>query len=104
MQFRGEQDHIKCLYFATMDWKEENHSLQKEFVFRDFIAAMAFMINSAMYIEQINHHPEWTNVYNKVSVTLRTHSAGNTVTEKDRELARILDGVYAEIQAKADSA
>lgn len=77
-----------------MDWKEENNSLQKTFVFKDFADAMAWMVKSAIYIEKMNHHPEWSNVYNRVSVTLRTHDAGNTVTDKDRKLAEKLDQAF----------
>ncbi len=52
-----------------------------------------WMVRASAAIEALNHHPEWTNVYNKVKVVLRTHDAGNTVTDKDRELAALLDGV-----------
>lgn len=81
-------------------WKEENNTLERTYTFKTFVAAIAFMVNAAMYIDQMDHHPEWTNVYNKVSVKLQTHSAGNTITEKDRELAKVLDKVYEEVMAK----
>lgn len=81
-------------------WKEENNALTRTYEFKTFVAAIAFMVNAAMYIDQLDHHPEWTNVYNKVSVKLQTHSAGNKITEKDRELAEVLDKVYAEVMAK----
>lgn len=51
------------------------------------------MIKASFAIEKLNHHPEWTNVYNKVHVVLTTHDAGNTITEKDRKLAIVLDGI-----------
>ena len=73
------------------NWKEENNSLNKTFTFKNFAEAMAWMVRASYAIEKLNHHPEWTNVYNKVTVKLTTHDAGNTVTEKDRELAKILD-------------
>lgn len=76
-----------------MDWKEENNKLTKTFEFKDFAAAMAWMVKASYAIEKLNHHPEWTNVYNRVQVSLCTHSAGNTVTDKDRELAKVLDAV-----------
>jgi 4a-hydroxytetrahydrobiopterin dehydratase len=47
-------------------------------------------------IDQLNHHPEWTNVYNRLEVRLRTHDAGNRVTEKDKQLAVLLDQKYQE--------
>jgi 4a-hydroxytetrahydrobiopterin dehydratase len=75
------------------NWKEESTSLTKTFVFADFGAAIAWMVKAGFAIEKMNHHPEWTNIYNKVIVTLTTHDAGNTVTEKDRKLAEILDAL-----------
>lgn len=75
------------------NWKEENNALHKTFVFKNFAEAMGWMVKAGYAIEQLNHHPEWTNVYNRVMVKLTTHDAGNTVTEKDRELAALLDTV-----------
>jgi 4a-hydroxytetrahydrobiopterin dehydratase len=75
------------------NWKEENNKLTKTFVFKSFADAIAWMVKASFVIEKIDHHPEWTNVYNKVHVTLTTHDAGNTVTEKDRELTVILDSL-----------
>jgi len=49
------------------------------------------MVKAAFIIEKMNHHPEWSNVYNKVHVVLRSHDAGNIVTDRDRELAKALD-------------
>ena len=74
-----------------INWKEENHKLSKTFSFKTFGEAMAWMVKASFEIEKINHHPEWTNVYNKVHVSLTTHDAGNTITEKDKQLAEILD-------------
>lgn len=76
-----------------MEWLEKDNSLQKTFVFNDFKDAIAWMVRAAFAIEKLNHHPEWYNVYNKVHVVLRTHDAGNTVTDKDRELAKLLDNI-----------
>lgn len=81
-------------------WKEEDNALHRTYTFKTFVAAIAFMVNAAMYIDQMDHHPEWTNVYDKVIVKLQTHSAGKKVTEKDRELAKVLDRVYEEVMAK----
>ncbi len=74
-----------------MNWKEENNQLTRSFKFKDFIEAWAFMTKVAMTAEKMNHHPEWSNVYNKVEITLTTHDKGNTVTDKDRELAKKID-------------
>lgn len=76
------------------NWIEENHKLTKTFVFKSFADAIAWMVKASFAIEKLNHHPEWTNVYNKVHVSLTTHDAGNTVTDKDRELAQVLDNLY----------
>lgn len=73
------------------NWKEENNSLKRKFKFKDFIEAWSFMTKVAMTAEKMNHHPEWSNVYNKVEITLTTHDKGNTITEKDRELAKKID-------------
>ncbi len=72
-------------------WKEENNALQRTFTFKDFSEAFAFMARVALLAEKHDHHPYWTNVYNKVEITLNTHSAGNVVTEKDRKLAEAID-------------
>jgi 4a-hydroxytetrahydrobiopterin dehydratase len=76
-------------------WEEKNNSLVREFIFKDFKEAFAFMITVAKIINEMDHHPEWSNVYNKVKITLSTHEAGNTVTQKDRDLADKIDEVYA---------
>jgi 4a-hydroxytetrahydrobiopterin dehydratase len=76
-----------------MEWKEINNTLVKEFKFVDFIQAMVWMNKAAIIIEDLNHHPTWTNTYNSVQVVLTTHDAGNTVTEKDRQLAVALDAL-----------
>jgi 4a-hydroxytetrahydrobiopterin dehydratase len=73
------------------NWKEENNKLSKTFSFKTFGEAMAWMVKASYEIEKLNHHPEWSNVYNKVHVSLTTHDAGNTITEKDQQLAEILD-------------
>jgi len=72
-------------------WSEENNKLKKVFEFKNFIEAFSFMTKVALVAEKMNHHPNWTNVYNKVEICLCTHDAGNTVTEKDRKLAKEID-------------
>jgi len=62
-----------------MNWIEKNNKLCKTFEFADFTEAMAWMAKAALSIEELNHHPEWCNVYNKVTVYLTTHDVGNTV-------------------------
>lgn len=72
-------------------WNEENNQLSRNFEFKNFIEAFAFMSKVALVAEKMNHHPNWSNVYNKVTISLCTHDAGNTVTEKDKKLADAID-------------
>ncbi len=74
-----------------MNWKQENDKLSREFEFKNFVEAFSFLTKIAIEAEKANHHPEIYNVYNKVSISLSTHDAGNKVTEKDLKLARIID-------------
>lgn len=78
-----------------MSWTEENNSLKRTFVFKDFSEAFAFMTRVALLAEKHDHHPYWTNIWNKVEIALNTHSAGNVVTEKDRKLAKEIDKLIA---------
>ncbi len=77
-------------------WKEEDNKLKKTFQFKTFVEAFGFMTKVAMEAEKMNHHPWWANVYNRVEIELNTHDAGNTVTEKDRKLAAIIDKLSGE--------
>jgi 4a-hydroxytetrahydrobiopterin dehydratase len=72
-------------------WKEENNKLKRVFEFKDFSEAFAFMTKVALLAEKQNHHPWWSNVYNKVEIELNTHDAGDIVTEKDWTLAKAID-------------
>lgn len=74
-------------------WQEKNNSLYRKFSFKDFSEAFAFMTRVALEAEKMNHHPNWSNVWNTVEITLNTHDAGDVVTEKDRTLAKAIDGL-----------
>lgn len=74
-------------------WKEENNTLVRTFEFKDFHEAFAFMTRVAFLAEEHGHHPNWENVYNKVTIRLNTHDAGNIVTDKDRNLADAIDKI-----------
>lgn len=74
-------------------WKEENNCLRKVFKFKDFREAFAFMTHVALIAEKMDHHPNWANVYNTVTIELSTHDAGNTVTDLDRTLAKAIDAL-----------
>jgi len=71
-------------------WSIVNGKLHKEFQFTDFNQAFGFMTRASMEIEKMNHHPEWFNVYNKITVDLMTHDAGG-ITQNDLDLAKILN-------------
>ena len=73
-------------------WAIKNNKLHKEFQFDSFNQAFGFMTRAAMEIEKMNHHPEWFNVYNRITVDLTTHDAGG-ITNNDINLARILNSL-----------
>ncbi len=75
-------------------WKEENNQLKRSFEFKDFVEAFAFMTNVAFVAEKMNHHPNWFNVYNKVDITLFTHDANDSITEKDIKLSKEIDKIF----------
>lgn len=81
------------------NWKEKNDQLQATFEFVDFTTAFAFMTEVAFAVEQQQHHPNWSNVYNSVEFKLNTHDAGNKVTKKDHKLAAAIDKVYKKYQS-----
>ncbi len=74
-------------------WQQQDNTLYKKFEFSNFSQAFAFMVRVAIEAEKINHHPLWTNVWNKVEIWLSTHDAGDIVTDKDIELAKRIDAL-----------
>lgn len=74
-------------------WTEKNNKLTRTFKFTDFQEAFAFMTRVAFLAEKLNHHPNWSNIYNTVEIELTTHDEGNTITEKDRKLAEAIDKI-----------
>ncbi|PSL49039.1 4a-hydroxytetrahydrobiopterin dehydratase [Chitinophaga niastensis] len=72
-------------------WEEKNKQLYRAFEFKNFRDAFAFMTKVALLAEKMDHHPYWTNVYNKVEIYLSTHDAGNVITAKDEALATAID-------------
>ena len=75
-------------------WKTTNQSLEKTFEFATFEDAMQFMQDATPFISKTDHHPTWSNTYNRITVTLCTHDSGNQVTEKDHALATYLDELF----------
>lgn len=74
-----------------MDWVFEDNKLKKSFLFKDFIEAFGFISRVAVLAEKVNHHPTWSNTYNRVTIELTTHDQGNTVTDRDYKLAEQID-------------
>jgi len=72
-------------------WHQTDNKLHRAFEFKDFSEAFSFMTRVALLAEKNNHHPTWTNTYNKVEIWLNTHDAGDEVTDKDRDLAKGID-------------
>lgn len=90
--FRLTEEQISTELSGLQGWSVVNGKLHKDFVFDDFIEAFGFMCKAAIHIEKMNHHPEWFNVYNKISVDLVTHDAGG-ITQNDIALARTLNSL-----------
>lgn len=86
------ESEVKHNLAQLKDWKLEDKSIKKEFKFKDFTSAFGFMAQVALHAEKLNHHPDWKNVYNTVSITLNTHDAGG-LTELDFKLARLIDKI-----------
>jgi 4a-hydroxytetrahydrobiopterin dehydratase len=79
---------------APSGWTEVDgrDAIMREFKFDNFVTAFGFMTRAALWAEKWNHHPEWSNVYNRVTVVLTTHDAGG-VSELDAKLARKMDAL-----------
>lgn len=105
MKLNKIEKHVlrKCEYVQTLKlipnlkiffmWKEENNKLYRKFEFKDFSEAFAFMTRVALAAEKMDHHPKWTNEWNTVEIWLSTHDAGDIVTDKDKKLAKKIDGL-----------
>ncbi len=74
-------------------WNQLDDALVAELEFKNFVDAFAFMTDVAALAERHDHHPEWSNVYNRVTIRLTTHDAGNQITDKDRQLAKAIEGL-----------
>src|SRR5579884_2400978 len=82
-------------------WQETKHGLYKQFNFDNFKQAWAFMSRVAELAEEYQHHPRWENEWSVVQIWLITHEGGKKISERDRELARLIDEVYTGHQPKA---
>lgn len=86
------EDKIKSALLQLNNWKLLDNRIEKKFVFTDFLEAIQFINAVATIAEAMQHHPEWNNVYNKVTVTLTTHDVGG-ITQKDITLAEKMDEI-----------
>jgi 4a-hydroxytetrahydrobiopterin dehydratase len=87
-----QNEEIQQKLTSLNGWKHKDNSIQKEFVFKDFKQAISFMVKVGEKAEELNHHPNWSNVYNKVDIALSTHDAGG-ITDKDFELASEIENI-----------
>ena len=79
---------LKSALGGLPGWKFQRDALVKTFTFENFREALSFMVRAGFEAEAMNHHPAWTNVYNRVVIRLNTHDAGDKVTAKDVTLAQ----------------
>lgn len=89
---------LKSLPLWRVD-EGEREAIARSLTFADFNAAFGFMTRVALLADKVDHHPEWSNVYNRVSVLLTTHDAGG-VTQRDIDMARFIDEAAAALGGK----
>ncbi len=91
------KDELDSAVEGLPGWSVVNGKLHREYKFSDFTHAFGFMATAATAIEKMNHHPEWFNVYNKVTVDLTTHDSGG-ITQRDVKLAKLLETFASKLQ------
>ena len=85
------EDEIAAALAELPGWSVEEGRLHKQYKFGSFAQAMGWMMSAAIEADKMDHHPEWSNVYNRVTVNLMTHSLGNKISNLDVELARKME-------------
>ena len=85
------EDEIAAALAELPGWSVEEGRLYKQYKFGSFAQAMGWMMGAAIEADKMDHHPEWSNVYNRVTVNLVTHSLGNKISNLDVELARQME-------------
>ncbi|MDP4184836.1 MAG: 4a-hydroxytetrahydrobiopterin dehydratase [Bacteroidota bacterium] len=93
MEALSEQEIAKFLALHLKEWGFEKNTIKRDFKFKTFVEAFSFMTAIALVAEKMNHHPDWSNSYIKVSIVLTTHEA-NGVTQLDFDLANTIDRLY----------
>lgn len=92
-----DSDTLAALKTELVDWTlaPDGKSIERKLVFKDFKQAFSFMTRIARRADEMDHHPDWSNVYNRVDITLTTHDAGG-LTYRDVDLARFIDAIAHE--------
>jgi 4a-hydroxytetrahydrobiopterin dehydratase len=93
MKTISEEETREYLALHLKKWKIENNALKRDFRFSSFVDAFSFMTAVALEAEKMNHHPDWNNGYNRVSVSITNHSAGG-ITQLDFDLAEKMDRIF----------
>ena len=96
MRKKLSEAEISAVVARLPGWSVQNGKLHREYKFADFPHAFGFMATAAPTIQKMDHHPEWSNVYNRVVVDLNTHDVGG-ITQKDADLAALLEGIAAKL-------
>jgi 4a-hydroxytetrahydrobiopterin dehydratase len=102
MTTKLSESEIRSALPELNGWTVVDGKLHREYKFADFVHAFGFMSSAALTAEAMGHHPEWFNVYNRVTIDLTTHDAGG-ISAKDIELARKLNALYPTAAAGSDS-
>ena len=89
-----ENEEIFTRLAELPEWSYKDRKLYCQYTFKNFVEAFGFMTQVALEAEKLNHHPEWDNVYNKVSIQLITHDAGPAITELDIQLATAIKSIF----------
>ena len=92
MPFTNEMNNNRLLELTSAGWVigPGNKDISKEFVFENFIEAFSFMTKVSLFAEKLNHHPEWSNIYKTVNITLTTHDKGG-LSDLDLELGELIE-------------
>jgi len=95
----SEQEVIEAL--STLpEWELKNGKLHKAFKFNSFAAAIGWMVTVSIYADKLDHHPEWSNIYNRVYVDLVTHDLGNVISSWDIQLAQYMESTFPTAEGK----
>ena len=93
MKALSEKEITEFLSLRLTNWRLDRGFIKRDFKFKSFVEAFSFMTAVALEAEKLNHHPDWSNVYNTVSVNLQTHDAGG-ITNRDLDLAQTMDRIF----------